>query len=196
MNNKHAQTNTVMWPDILWYWICFIVMQFSCLNESCDSSFLHNVKVATYLTGFRFVCQKPISEHMGIQFCWYFDVASCRNVHVLIPEGVFDSYLWYQENEGLPVFLPIHAMTGKTVNRMATPLLILWSYFGILSASTWSTLANNREERVDRYLPENWEISTWGLQSRLWSWARGGSIHRTDELQSYDAASLSFDCLR
>lgn len=89
-------------------------------------------------------------------------------------------YLSYQEHERAPLLLSIQSKTGKTVNCMTLLPLMLWSSLGILSASTRCALANKRERKENRYLPENGEISTQGLQSRLWSWAGDGSIHERD----------------
>lgn len=121
-------------------------------------------------------CKKKIKN---ILVCY---VAYCRFKCALIPDVFLDFYLSYQEKEGVPLLLSIQSKTGKTVNCMTLLPLMLWSSLGILSASTRCTLANKRERKENRYLPENGEISTKGLQSRLWSWAGDGSIHRRDVL--------------
>lgn len=98
--------------------------------------------------------------------------------------------------------LSIQSKTGKTVNCTAPLPLALWSSLGILSACARRALANKRERGEERYLPENGGISTWGLQSRLWSRAaearaseRAGG-RRAARLSYYATASLSLSAAR
>lgn len=91
---------------------------------------------------------------------------------------------------------------GKTVNCAAPLPLALWSSLDILSACARRALANKRERGEERYLPENGGISTWGLQSRLWSRAAEARAseramgRRGARLSYYATASLSLSAAR
>lgn len=98
--------------------------------------------------------------------------------------------------------LSIQSKTGKTVNCAAPLPLALWSSLDILSACARRALANKRERGEERYLPENGGISTWGLQSRLWSRAAEARAserargRRGARLSYYATASLSLSAAR
>lgn len=100
---------------------------------------------------------------------------------VLQVDVCFNSCCWFlcQLRDTTPLLSSIQPKKGKAVNCMA-PLAGRFDPPLAFSQPQprfhWCALANKGERREGRYLPENGEISTSGLQSGLWSGAGDSSL--------------------